>query len=67
LARDTAQVIQRLNRLGREERALVGRLGRYALYERPETLQFVQTWLRFYAQVRCVYALTGFWNPGDSA
>lgn len=67
LARDTAQVIQRLNRLGRGERALVGRLGRYALNERPETLRFVRTWLRFYAQVRCVYALTGFWNSGDSA
>ncbi len=63
LAGETADIIKRLARSGPEERAMVARVGRYALHHRPQALAVVQTCLRFYAQIRHVYRLTGFTTP----
>jgi hypothetical protein len=58
LMRETAALVRALASSGPEEKAMVGRIGRYVLDHRPETLPLVQTCLRFYAQIRHVYALS---------
>lgn len=57
LMRETAAMLKALASSGPEEKAMVGRIGRYALDHRPETLPLIQTCLRFYAQIRHVYAM----------
>jgi len=56
----TASLIKQLALSGPAEKALVTRVGRHALRHRPQFLPLVQTCLRFYAQIRHVYRLTGF-------
>lgn len=59
VAAETAEVIKRLAARGPQERALVGRVGRHALTHCPQALSVVQNYLRFYAQIRHVFAMTG--------
>ena len=56
LMRETTALVKALAARGPEEKAMVARIGRYVLDHRPETLALVQTCLRFYAQIRHVYA-----------
>lgn len=59
LLRDTATVIKTLAARGGEERAMIARVGRHALAHRPQSLPLVQNCLRFYAQIRHLYDMTG--------
>lgn len=63
LAADTAAIVRALARSGPQERAMVSRVGGHALRQCPQLLPLVQACLRYYAQIRHVYALTGFSRP----
>ncbi|MBC7906217.1 MAG: radical SAM protein [Rhodospirillaceae bacterium] len=67
LGRDTAAIVKSLAGLGAEERAMLARVGRYALRHRPDALPLIQTCLRFYAQIRHVYAQAGFLPTTEGA
>ena len=60
LKSETAAIIKQLALSGAAEKAMVARVGRHALQNCPQALPLVQTCLRFYAQIRHVYRLTGF-------
>lgn len=56
LMAETAAIIRALAAAGPQERAMVARVGRHVLDHRPDALPLVQSCLRFYAQIRHVYA-----------
>ena len=64
LARDTAQVIQKLAQLGPTERAMLTRIIRYTLLHRPDSLGTVASCLRMYAQIRSMYETHHVWESG---
>lgn len=60
LAGETAEIIRRLYRSGEAEKAMVTRVTRHAMSCGANALSMANMALQFYAQVRCVYDMTGF-------
>lgn len=60
---EVTQVVRGVVTLGPAEKAMVSRLGRHVLTHRPDALPILRTCLRFYAQIRHVYARNGLSAP----
>jgi len=64
---ETRVIIKRLYHSGAAERKMITQAVRLAAGTKPHALDLINSCLRFYAQVRCVYAMNGVFSAGQSA